>query len=411
MISVSEARKKVLKELKPVSSELVSIDQAHGRVLCEDIIARRTQPSADLSAMDGYAVKASDVQNVPVSLKIIGESAAGGSYDSTVHSGECVRIFTGAPLPDGTDTIVIQEDTEPGPKEDTAADPTVTVLEKADIGTYVRPAGLDFREGDNGISKNRKLTPRDIGFMAAMNVPWAKVRRRPRIALLSTGDELVRPGEPIGPNQIISSNSLLVAALVEQMGCEAIDLGIAQDNEQSLRQMAAGARSADMLVTLGGASVGDHDLVQSVLGKEGLAVDFWRIAMRPGKPLMFGDLNGTPMLGMPGNPVSSMICSYLFLIPAIDALHGLPPRELAIEPAIISHDLGGNDQREDYLRAKVIGTENGVPLVELFPKQDSSMLSPLSAADCLVRRLPFAEPISKGSEVDYIALFHPYPEV
>ncbi|MCR9213634.1 MAG: molybdopterin molybdotransferase MoeA [Proteobacteria bacterium] len=411
MISVSEARAKVLKEIKPVSTEQVSIDQAHGRVLCEDIVARRTQPPADLSAMDGYAVQASDVKEVPVFLKVVGESAAGGSYDGPVQNGECVRIFTGAPLPDGTDAIVIQEDTKPGRQEDDTQDGWVTILETVTSGTYVRPAGLDFREGDSGISKNRRLTPRDIGFMAAMNVPWAKVRRRPRIALLSTGDELVRPGEPVGPNQIISSNSLLVAAIVEQMGCEAIDLGIAQDNEQSLRQMAAGARSADMLVTLGGASVGDHDLVQSVLGKEGLAVDFWRIAMRPGKPLMFGDLNGTPMLGMPGNPVSSMICSYLFLIPAIDALNGLPPRELAIERAVISHDFGKNDQREDYLRAKVVGTENGLPLVELFPKQDSSMLSPLSAADCLVRRMPFAEPISKGSEVDYIALSHPYPQV
>jgi len=416
MISVDEARTKVLENLKAVSTELVPLANACGRVLAEDIIARRTQPPADMSAMDGYAVKAVDITEVPVTLKVVGEAAAGGSYDQVVNSGEAVRIFTGAPLPSGTDTIVIQENTEPAEPSDKDnanqnGDNFVTILVQSELSHYVRPAGLDFRAGDPGIAADVTLTPRDIGFIAAMNVPWVIVRRRPRIALLSTGDELVRPGEPVGPNQIISSNSLLVAALVEQMGAEAIDLGIAKDTEQSLRHMAEGAKSADMLVTLGGASVGDHDLVQSVLGKDGLAIDFWRIAMRPGKPLMFGDMDGTPLLGMPGNPVSSMICSYLFLIPAIDALNGQKPRIPPCRTGVIAHDLHKNDQREDYLRATIIGEQDGKPLIELFPKQDSSMLSPLSAADCLVPRVPFAEPLASGSEITFIPLNIPYPAV
>ncbi|PHQ69664.1 MAG: molybdopterin molybdenumtransferase MoeA [Sneathiella sp.] len=417
MISVDEARTKILERLRAVSTEIIPLAEAHGRVLAEDIIARRTQPPADMSAMDGYAVKASDITSIPATLKVIGEAAAGSSFDADVGSGEAVRIFTGAPLPAGTDTIVIQEDTErPETGRHNNNEPQnrnnfVTILEQSAKGHYVRPAGLDFREGDPGLSAGRTLSPRDIGLIAAMNVPWVTVRRKPRIALLSTGDELVRPGEPVGPNQIISSNSLLIAALIEQMGAEAIDLGIAKDTENSLRQMAAGAKSADMLVTLGGASVGDHDLVQSVLGKGGLAIDFWRIAMRPGKPLMFGDMDGTPLLGMPGNPVSSMICSFLFLIPAIDALNGLPPRRSPLRKGYISHDIGKNDQREDYLRAKIMGDEDGIPVIELFPKQDSSMLSPLSAADCLVLRAPFAEPAAKGSEILFIPLTAPYPNV
>ncbi|MEH6524874.1 MAG: gephyrin-like molybdotransferase Glp [Sneathiella sp.] len=409
MISVDEARSQILKEISTVDTEVVSLDQALGRVLTEDVLARRTQPPSHMSAMDGFAVKSSDTQTIPAKLKIIGEAPAGGSYNGMVKVGETVRIFTGGPLPEGTDSIVIQEDTNLG--EDSQQNEYVEIREITPVGHYVRPAGLDFTEGAVGLKANRRLSARDIGLLAAMNVPWVTVRRRPRIALLSTGDELVRPGEPVGHNQIISSNSLLVAALIQQTGGEAIDLGIAKDNEDSLRQMAAGAQSADMLVTLGGASVGDHDLVQSVLGKEGLSIDFWRIAMRPGKPLMSGDLNGTPMLGMPGNPVSSMICSFLFLIPAIDALLGLPPRLPPLSPAIISHSVKENDQREDYLRARITGEDGGLPIVELFEKQDSSMLSPLADADCLVLRSPSASALTAQSRVMIIKLRAAYPDV
>lgn len=403
MISVDEARSNILKALKPVSSEVISIGDALGRVLAEDVFARRTQPPADLSAMDGYAVKASDVATVPVTLTVIGESAAGGSFEGMVHAGQAVRIFTGAPLPSGSDTIIIQEDTE-------RDGDLLIVKDSAQLGTYVRGAGLDFKEGDTGLTTGKKLSPRDIGLLAAMNIPWITVYRKPRIALLSTGDELVRPGEPLGPNQIISTNSLVVAAMIEQAGAIPVDLGIAKDNESSLRQMASGAASADMLVTLGGASVGDHDLVQSVLGKEGLEIDFWRIAMRPGKPLMFGDLSGTPMLGMPGNPVSSMICSFIFLFPALEILKGSRPSYPSVIPAILSHDLKANDQREDYMRAKIIGHEDGLPVIELFSNQDSSLLTALSAADCLVKREPFAAAISKGAAVGIIMLQSRYPD-
>ncbi|WP_373088460.1 gephyrin-like molybdotransferase Glp [Sneathiella sp.] len=404
MISVDEARAKILKDIKPVSTEVIALAEANGRVLAEDAVARRTQPPADMSAMDGFAVKAADIAMVPAQLRIVGTAAAGGSHDTVLQTGEAVRIFTGAPLPDGADTIVIQEDTE-------FTNDAVTVLETAKVGRYVRPAGLDFRGGDIGLTADRVLSPRDIGLLAAMNIPWVTVRRRPRIALLSTGDELVRPGEPVARNQIISSNSLLVAAMIREAGGDPIDLGIAEDNAASLREKAAGASSADMLITLGGASVGDHDLVQSVLAEEGLAVDFWRIAMRPGKPLMFGDFAGIPMLGMPGNPVSSMICSFLFLLPAIDALCGLTPRQPPRQKAILDQDITANDQREDYMRARIIGTKEGLPRVSLFPKQDSSMLSSLSRADCLVVRAPFAAALSAGSEIEIILLRHPYPNV
>ncbi len=404
MISVEEALQNILSSIKPVSTETVSVQLASGRILAEPVTARRTQPPSDLSAMDGYAVKASDVTQVPVELSVVGESAAGHGFDGSVENGEAVRIFTGAPLPDGADTIIIQEDTD-------RAENIVTIKEGAAAGRYVRRAGIDFREGEPSLQPGKKLTPRDIGLMAAMNIPWVTVYRKPQIALLSTGDELVRPGEPLGPNQIISTNSLVVAAMIEQAGGEAIDLGIAADNEDSLRQMAQGAAKADMLVTLGGASVGDHDLVQSVLGKEGLQIDFWRIAMRPGKPLMFGDLAGTPMLGMPGNPVSSMICSYIFLIPALDILMGLKPRQPISIPAFLSHDVKQNDRRQDYLRAKIIGEKDGLPLIETFSNQDSSLLSALSEADCLLMRPPHADPLNEGQQIDILMLEAAYPDV
>ena len=397
MISVDEAREKIFQDLIPVGTEVVPINAALGRVIVEDIHPRRTQPPTDMSAMDGFAVRAVDVKTVPVTLKIVGEVAAGGCFTGVIKTGEAVRIFTGAPLPAGADTIIIQEDTEFDAGQ-------VTVKEEAAKGTYVRPAGLDFKEGQIGLVAPRRLTARDIGLLAAMNIPWVTVRRKPVIALLSTGDELVRPGEPVGESQIISSNSLLIGAMIEAAGATALDLGIARDTEADIREKARSARSADMLVTLGGASVGDHDLIQPALASDGLNVDFWRIAMRPGKPLMFGQLKGQPLLGLPGNPVSGMVCSLLFLLPALDALVGLPPQRPPQLPARLAHDLKANDQREDYMRAEIIGMENGIPVVRLFDRQDSSMLSVLAAADCLVMREPLASALPKGSEIMMIPL-------
>ena len=395
LLPVDEARARVMAAFSALPAEQVSVADALGRVLAEDVRARVTQPPAAISAMDGYAVRAADVAAPPTTLTVIGEAPAGGACDKTVGAGQAVRIFTGGPLPDGADAIVIQEDTEAG-------DGVVTVKVAVAEGNYIRPAGLDFTAGDVGLTAGRRITARDVGLAAAMNVPWLAVHRRPRVALLATGDEIVRPGDPIGPNQIVSSNTLALAALVKEAGGDATDLGIARDNEDSLRRMAAGAERADVLVTSGGASVGDHDLVQEVLGKEGLELDFWRIAMRPGKPLLFGRIRGTPLIGVPGNPVSSLVCGLLFLKSAIDVMLGLAATETPAETALLGRDLGANDQRQDYLRARLERRDDGELVATPFEKQDSSMLSSLVAAGCLVVRAPHAPPAEAGARVEIV---------
>ena len=398
MISVEEARERIVEAMRPLPPEQVALADALGRVLTEDIASRRTQPPAAVSAMDGYAVRADDVTGLPARLRIVGYAQAGGAFDGTVGSGEAARIFTGAPVPDGADTIVIQENTEPD------GDWVRIVDGKAPKGRYVRPAGLDFQEGQILLHAGQALTARDIGLAAGMNVPWLKVRRRPRIALLATGDEVVMPGDPIGPNQIVSTNGLTLASFVTAEGGETIDLGIAPDSEQTLRSMAAGARGADMLVTTGGASVGDHDLIQKVLGDIGFALDFWKIAMRPGKPLIFGRLDDTPILGLPGNPVSSLVCALIYLRPAIRAMLGLESRDTDTASAVLDRDLGDNDERQDYLRARLGRDENGVRIVTPFDRQDSSMFAHLAHADCLIIRPPFAPAVKSGSRVEILPL-------
>lgn len=397
MIPVAEARGRILAEMPVMPVEVVSLAAGHRRVLAEDVIARVTQPPADVSAMDGYAVRAADVANVPTTLTCIGAAPAGQAFDGTVGPGQTVRIFTGGPVPAGADAIVIQEDT-------TRDGDIVTVTESAPAGRYIRPTGLDFKAGNVGIAAGRRLTARDIGLAAAMNVPWLTVRRRPRIALLATGDEIVRPGEPIGPNQIVSSNALALMALIEGAGGEPTDLGIARDNEDSLKRMAAGVHGADMLVTLGGASVGEHDLVRKVLGAEGLELDFWQIAMRPGKPLMFGKIGGIPMLGLPGNPVSSLICGLILLYPAIGAMLGVGPHTDLTQTAVLGVDLGENDRRQDYLRAKLERDSDGRVVATPYPRQDSSMLSFLARAECLVIRPPHAPAAKAGENVEILPL-------
>ncbi len=315
MISVDEAFEQVMSGISPLHAEDISVADGLDRVLAEDVASRVTQPPDAMSAMDGYAVRAEDVASVPVTLTQIGESAAGNGYNGKIGPGETVRIFTGAPLPDGADAIIIQEDT------DTDGD-QITVLEGVAAGRYVRPAGLDFAEGDVLLKAPKRLNSRDIALICAMNVPWISVMRRPRVAILSTGDELVMPGESIGPNQIISSNSIGLSAFVEAAGGTPINLGIAKDTAESLQEKLGGIAGADMLVTIGGASVGDYDLIESVLGKEGLDINFGKVAMRPGKPLIFGKIMGIPMLGLPGNPVSAGVTSALFLKPAIDKMLG-----------------------------------------------------------------------------------------
>ena len=401
MISVEQATNRVLDGVQPLTSEVVCLGEALGRVLAEDVTARVSQPWAAVSAMDGYAVRAADVATIPARLRVVGAAPAGAAYEGTLDSGQAVRIFTGAPLPHGSDTIVIQEDTETEPAPDGAF---VRILAPAERGRYVRPAGLDFAAGDTLLKAGRLLTSRDVALAAAMNVPWLTVRRRPCVALLATGDEIVRPGEPLGANQIVSANTIGLAALVRACGATARDLGIARDNADSLASLAAGARGADILVTTGGASVGEHDLVRQVLGESGLVTDFWKIAMRPGKPLMFGRLDGVRVLGLPGNPVSSMVCAMLFLRPLLRALGGLDA-DMVPMTAELGRDLPANDQRQDYLRATLVDRGGAPPLAIPFDVQDSSMMTCLAMADALIVRAPHAATVGAGDPVPVL----PFP--
>ncbi|MEM8587700.1 MAG: gephyrin-like molybdotransferase Glp [Pseudomonadota bacterium] len=395
MISVEDAKRRIFAAFHPLPAETVGLADAAGRVTAVPIAARRTQPWADLSAMDGYAVRGDDVAAAPVTLDVIASVPAGTHFDGPVGPGQCVRIFTGAPLPEGTDTIVIQEDTE-------ADGDRVTVNAATRQGVYVRPRGFDFSDGDELIPAGRLLTARDIGLAASMNHPWLKVHRRPRVAILATGDEIVMPGEPIGPDQIVSSNGPGLAALVEACGGVPVLLPVAQDNAASLHAAAAAARGMDLLITTGGASVGEHDLIREVLGRDGLEIDFWRIAMRPGKPLMFGAIDGVPVLGLPGNPVSSQVCALLFAVPALRLLQGLPAEDGVAEKARLGRDLPANDRRQDYLRSTLSVDDDGQLVATPFEKQDSSLLTLLAKADCLVVRPPHAHAIEAGCPVEIV---------
>jgi molybdopterin molybdotransferase len=397
MIAVEEALRRLLDPLRPVGTEQVAVTAALGRVLAEDVAARRTQPPFDASAMDGYAVRAADVARVPATLRVVGSVPAGQSFAGRLGPGEAVRIFTGAPVPAGADAIVIQEDTE-------RTGDAVLVKEAGIVGRHIRPAGLDFREGAVGLHAGTRLNARDVGLAAAMNRPFLSLRRRPRVAILPTGDEIVMPGDPIGPSQIVSSNGIALAAFVSAIGGEPILLDIAPDDADATRRIASGARGADMLLTTGGASVGEHDLVKDALGADGLVLDFWKIAMRPGKPLMVGDWHGTTMIGLPGNPVSALVCAHLFVKPAVERLLGQRAAETAGKTARLARALPANDRRQDYLRARLAPGPDGELEATPFDKQDSSMLSLLAQADCLLVRPPFAPAAATGDRVAMIPL-------
>jgi len=390
MLTVRDAHARIIAAFDALPAEIVSVADAAGRVLAQPPAARLTQPPADLSAMDGYAVRAVDVPAVPTTLKLVGHAPAGGSYDHALGPGEAVRIFTGGPLPMGADSIVIQEDT-------TAEGDRVMILEAPRIGRHVRKAGLDFAAGDTPLAAGRVLSTRDVALAAAMNVPWLSVHRRPRVAILSTGDELVMPGEPVGRNQIVSSSGIAVAALVRAWGGEPTLFDIARDDAALIQQRIAAGAQHDLLVTLGGASVGDHDLVQDALKAQGFTMDFWRIAMRPGKPLMFAAKERARVLGLPGNPVSTMVCALLFVKPAMERLLGQPGDLVATVPARLAVDLKANDTREDYVRARLSRDSDGVLTVEPHPVQDSSMLSVLAWASALMVR-PAHDPARKAGE-------------
>jgi len=396
MISVEEARRRILSALAPLPAEQVAVGDALGRVLAEDLASRVTQPPVAVSAMDGYAVRQADIATLPARLKVTGAAPAGGEIPPPIRAGEALRIFTGGPVPEGADSIVIQENT--------ARDgDAVLIKEPSPAGKHIRAAGLDFRAGEVRLKAGRLLTSRDVGLAAAMDHPWLKVRRRPRIAILSTGDELAMPGERRRPTDIVSSNGVALAAFCRTLGAVPLDLGIVRDDRAALEERIAAAEGADMLVTSGGASVGEHDLVQAALKARGMALDFWRIAMRPGKPLMFGMLGRTAVLGLPGNPVSSLVCATLFLRPAVQRLLGLPEAD-ATEPARLGSDLPANDSREDYLRARLERNGEGDWVATPFSTQDSSMMSLLTAADCLVVRPVGAPAAMKGERVPILRL-------
>jgi molybdopterin molybdotransferase len=399
LMPVAEALARVLADAEPLAAETMPLAQAHGRVLAADVAALRTQPPADVSAMDGYAVRSPDVAKAPVKLKLVGEVAAGHPFRGTVGTGEAARIFTGGVLPPGTDTIVIQENTV---REGDA----VVVIVTSGKGKHVRVEGLDFKRDAVLLAKGRRLSDRDLALAAAMNHPTVPVHRCPKVALLATGDELVMPGGTPGFGQIVYSNGYATMALARREGCEVVDLGIVPDR---LAETAAGVRrarevGADILVTSGGASVGDYDLVREALAAEGLALSFWKVALRPGRPMMHGRLGPMHVLGLPGNPVSAYVCAVLFLLPLIRQLAGRSDVAPAAETARLGCDLPANDERADYLRAVLTTGSDGIPVATPAPLQDSSMLMPLARADCLLVREPFAPAAKAGDRCSIIRL-------
>ena len=391
MLSVRDAHARVIAAFEALPSETVSVAEAAGRVLAVSPKARLTQPPSDLSAMDGYAVRTADVTGVPTTLTLVGQAPAGGSYDRALNPGETVRIFTGGPLPAGADAIVIQEDTK-------ADGPQITILDAPRVGRHIRKAGLDFSAGERLLAAGRPLTTRDVALAAAMNHPWLSVHRKPRVAILSTGDELVMPGEPVGRNQIVSSSGIAVAALVRGWGAEPTLFDIARDDAKLIEDCIAAGAQHDLLITLGGASVGDHDLVQGALKAQGFDMDFWKIAMRPGKPLMFAARDRARVLGLPGNPVSTMVCALLFLKPALERMLGQPGDLVGTQPARLAVDVKANDQREDYVRSRLLRSADGALTVDPHPVQDSSMLSVLAASDGFLVR-PAHDPARKAGDV------------
>lgn len=396
MLSVDEARTRILAGLHPMPAEIVALANAWNRVTAEPVIARLTQPPADVSAMDGYALRAAD-GGLHASLRVIGAAPAGHPFDGSVGQGHTVRLFTGSVVPHGADAILLQEDAE-------RSGDIVVVNEAVVAGRHIRRAGQDFSNGDTVIPSGRRITARDVGLAAAANHPWLSVHRKPRIAILATGDEIAMPGEPIPAGGIVSSNSHALAALVRAVGGEPTVLPVAKDTTAAVAAVADQVGGFDLLVTTGGASVGDHDLVISGLQTRGLVLDFWQIAMRPGKPLLFGRMDAVPVLGLPGNPVSALVCSALFLLPALALMQGLPAAPPPTVAALLGAAVKENDHRADHLRATVSTDGAGRVVVTPFPVQDSAMLRRLAVADALVLRAPHAPALPAGAEVAVIRL-------
>ncbi len=394
LISVAEAHVRLMRLFSAVGTETVPLAQSCGRVLASDLIAGRPQPPFDASAMDGYAVRRQDVET-GASLLLVGTSAAGAGFDGKVGQGQAVRIFTGAPVPEGADMILIQEDATLNGK-------TVSVGNNRDTADYIRPAGGDFSAGAR-MTSPRRLNARDIALAAAMNQPVLTVMRKPVVAILPTGDELVAPGDHPRGDQIVASNNYGLAAMLQAAGAEVRLLPIAGDTLESLDQVFSLTADADVVVTLGGASVGDHDLVQASAVRNGLDLEFYRVAMRPGKPLMAGRLGSIPFIGLPGNPVSSLVCGRIFLLPALDVMLGLEGKMPRRHPAVLDGDLAANGPREHYMRALVAEDGSGWKCVP-YTRQDSSLLSVLADSNALLVRPPGDTGKKNGVSVEFIWL-------
>ncbi|ASM72590.1 MULTISPECIES: gephyrin-like molybdotransferase Glp [Roseobacteraceae] len=388
MIPVSQALDHLFALVRPLPVETVPLRRAHGRVLAETVTARRNQPPFAASAMDGYAVKSTEVETDAL-FKVIGESAAGHGFDGTVGAGQAVRIFTGAPVPQGADFVVIQEDV-------TRRGTLITLNHNLGTANNIRPAGTDFTHG-TPMPAPRRLSAGDVALLAAMNVAQVPVSRAPVVALISTGDELVMPGEIPDDDQIIVSNTFGLAALLEDLGAVPRILPIARDTKPALTQVLELSAGADLVVTIGGASVGDHDLVGEVAAQMGMQQSFYKVAMRPGKPLMAGSLNGTPMIGLPGNPVSAMVCGTVFLAPVIRAMQGLQAAPAPRRQMPLSTPLEANGPREHYMRAVTDAAG-----VSDAGRQDSSLLSVLANANALIVRPPDDPARAVGDLVDVI---------
>ena len=407
MLSVDEARGRILHRLRAVAAETVPLTEAWGRIAAAPLHARLDNPPTDISAMDGYAVRSAD-STAGSRLRLIGEAPAGHPFTGNVSPETCVRLFTGSAMPHGSDCVLIQENAD---RFDTA-DGTIEILVRQSVtpGRHIRRRGQDFSVGDVVVQPGRRLGARDIGVAAAGNHAWITVHRRPRVALLATGDELALPGEPIPAGGVTNSNTPMLAALIRAAGATPVLLPLVRDDADAIARATEGLAGMDMLVTIGGASVGDYDLVQAALAKRGLEVDFWKIAMRPGKPLMHGHIGGEqpiPVLGLPGNPVSALVCGLLFLMPALQVLSGGSAdgwhAGLERERAVLAMPLEANDHRADHLRASLSRTSQGF-VVTPFPRQDSGMLRRLAESEALILRAPDAPAAEAGSEVDILRL-------
>lgn len=397
LLPVDEALARLLDGAQAGREEMAPLHEAAGRVLARPLHALRTQPPFDASAMDGYAVRAADAI-LNSRLKIIGQAPAGKSFSGIVDANETVRIFTGAPLPEGADAIVIQEDTR-------ADGDTVEILEAAIPGRHIRKRGLDFAEGDLLLEPGRVLDPAALSLAASANHPALPIVSKPLVAIIATGDELLTPGNTPGPDQIISSNAYGVAAIVAAAGAQVLDLGIAADSHEAIKALLDKAQTAgaDIIVTLGGASVGDHDLVHAVLSEAGMDLSFWKIAMRPGKPLMFGRLGAARCVGLPGNPVASLLCSHLFLKPLVSRLAGRQDVQ-DLRTAILARDMAANDHRQDYVRAVVEAGPDGALLATPYQVQDSSMLRTLAQSNAAIVRAPNSPALKAGDACTVLML-------